>query len=60
MRLGNCVGCQEADSVVRVDGLGGVCESCAEVVDVVFEVETERVLEATAEVRALLEVWRHE
>lgn len=48
-----CVGCQEAEPRIRVPGLGGVCESCAETLDIVFATETGRVVEATARVQAV-------
>lgn len=38
-----CCGCQEAPGTIKVDGLGMVCESCHEVLPVVFEVEIARV-----------------
>ncbi len=56
-RAGRCVGCQEAPGTQRVPDLGAVCESCAEVLDVVFEVEIERVEEATKKVRETLRTW---
>lgn len=52
---GRCCGCQEADAVVLVPELGVVCESCAEVLDIVFETEIERVKEATRTVLAVIE-----
>lgn len=45
---GRCVGCQEAEATTKIDGLGGVCESCAEVPEIVIETEIERVRNATA------------
>jgi hypothetical protein len=49
-----CVGCEEADGVVCYDVLGWVCESCDEVIDIVYEVEIERTREATEKVRAFI------
>lgn len=53
--MGVCVGCQEARGTSRVRDLGPVCDSCAEVVDIVFEVELERLREANRKLRAFLD-----
>lgn len=50
-----CVGCEEADGVVCYDVLGWVCESCDEVIEIVYEVEIERTREATAKIAVFLE-----
>lgn len=45
-----CVGCEEKvppERVVRVKGLGNVCMTCHEVIDLVWENEIERVRDAT-------------
>lgn len=52
-----CMGCREARAVVKVHGLGYVCESCNEVIDLVFEVEIERVRTACATLRNILDTW---
>jgi hypothetical protein len=49
-----CVGCEEAPGTHVVKGLGRVCDSCVEVVDIVFDVEIERVEAACAQVEAFI------
>lgn len=52
-----CVGCYEelGPDAIRVEGLGSVCPTCYEVVDIVFEVEIERVQEARRQVQAVID-----
>jgi hypothetical protein len=52
-----CVGCEEplGPDAIRVAELGRVCPLCHEVIDIVFEVEIEKVRRATAIVRAFVE-----
>ena len=51
-----CVGCQESrDSVRKVEGLGYVCDLCYEVLDLVWEIEIERVREARSKIQKFLD-----
>lgn len=52
-----CVGCDEplAGDAIRVPDLGRVCPLCHEVIDIVFEVEIEKVRHATAVALAFVE-----
>lgn len=49
-----CCGCQEQRGTINVEHLGWVCEWCFEVVDIVFEVEIERVNEARRAIEKFL------
>lgn len=50
-----CAGCQETDGVRCYPVLGWVCESCDEVLEIVYEVEIERVRDAIAQVDGVVD-----
>jgi hypothetical protein len=54
--VSRCVGCDEPLGVgaIRVPTLGRVCSFCHEVLDIVFDVEIEKVRRATAIARAFI------
>ena len=50
-----CVGCQELRSnTQRVEALGHVCADCSEVLDIVCEVELQRLREARRTIGAFI------
>lgn len=50
-----CVGCREGAGVRCYDALGWVCESCEEVIEIVYEIEIERTREACVKLGGFIE-----
>jgi hypothetical protein len=56
--MSKCTGCREAEPTTSIVNLGRVCDSCAEHLDVVFEVEIERAKDRYRTLRAAYEIWK--